>query len=55
MTEITIQAQVDSIKKATEKASKSKETAKKFLIDAGIIEDSKAEKEIITQKTKEKK
>jgi hypothetical protein len=43
MTQIAIQAQVDSIKKATEKAAKSKETAKKFLIDAGIIEDSKAE------------
>ena len=37
MTQVAIQAQVDSIRKATENASKSKESATKFLVDAGII------------------
>jgi hypothetical protein len=33
----SIQSQVDVIKRATQIASKSKETALKFLIDAGIV------------------
>lgn len=37
----TIQAQIDTINKATEEASKSKESALKFLYDAGIIRDEK--------------
>lgn len=37
MTQVAIQAQVDAIKKATEKALKSRETALKFLMDAGIV------------------
>ena len=50
MTQVTIQSQVEVINKATEKAAKSKESAKKFLIDAGIIKDEKQQ-----SKTKEKK
>jgi len=41
MTQFAIQAQIEAINKATEKAAKSKESAKKFLIDAGIIKDEK--------------
>jgi hypothetical protein len=37
MTQSAIQEQVDAIRKATDKALKSKEAANKFLIDAGII------------------
>jgi phosphoribosylaminoimidazole-succinocarboxamide synthase len=40
-----IQDQIEDIKKVTEMVSKSKESAIKFLIDAGIIlEDAKEEK-----------
>jgi hypothetical protein len=38
MQNLSIQSQVDVIKKATEIASKSKESALKFLTDARIIE-----------------
>lgn len=55
MTQVAIQAQVDSIKKATEKAAKTKESAKKFLVDAGIIEGSETRTNITAQKPKEKK
>ncbi|HVU57220.1 MAG TPA: hypothetical protein VHD83_19295 [Puia sp.] len=55
MTQIAIQAQVDSIVKATEKAAKSKEAAKKFLVDAGIIEDSNTRKKTTTHKNIVKK
>lgn len=41
MTQIAIQTQVEAIKKATEKALKSKESALKFLSDAGILKDEK--------------
>ncbi len=41
MQQSSIQTQVDIIKKATEVASQSKETALKFLRDAGIIRNEK--------------
>ena len=43
MTQTAIKAQVDAINKATEMASKSKEAALKFLVDAGIIPQEKKE------------
>lgn len=52
MTQIAIQAQVDSIKKATEKAAKSKEAAKKFLLDAGIIQNPGKKKDYKPQEKK---
>lgn len=39
-----IQDQIDTIKKATDRAAKSKESALKFLSDAGIIEKKEAKK-----------
>jgi hypothetical protein len=42
MTQISVQTQVDAIKKATEKALQSKESAKKFLLDAGILKEETA-------------
>jgi hypothetical protein len=44
MQHLSIQSQVDTIKKATELASKSKKSALKFLRDAGIISDNKEER-----------
>lgn len=38
MTQTAIKAQVEAINKATEIAAKSKESALKFLVDAGIIQ-----------------
>ncbi len=37
MTQIAIQKQIDAIIQATREATKSKESATQFLIDAGII------------------
>ena len=50
MTQVAIQIQVDAIRKATEKALKSKETALKFLTDAGILRDEKAPKSVVKEK-----
>lgn len=41
MTDDAIQEQIDTIKKATNKAARSKESALKFLEDAGIIDRKK--------------
>lgn len=41
MTDDAIQEQIDLIKKATSKAARSKESALKFLKDAGIIDTKK--------------
>lgn len=41
MTQIAIQQQIDAIEQATAEALKSKESARQFLIDAGIIKDDK--------------
>jgi len=41
MTQIAIQQQIEVIRKASAEALKSKETARQFLIDAGIIKDLK--------------
>ena len=41
MTQIAIQQQIEVIRKASAEALKSKETARQFLIDAGIIKDQK--------------
>ncbi len=39
MTEKEIEEQIEIIRKASDEAMKSKESARQFLIDAGIIED----------------
>jgi hypothetical protein len=52
MTQIAIQAQVDAINKVTEKAAKSKESATKFLQDAGIILKEVPPKTAIKSKSK---
>ena len=41
MTQIAIQQQIEVIRKASAEALKSKETARQFLIDAGIIKAGK--------------
>lgn len=41
MTDFTIKEQIETIKRATDTAAKSKESALKFLTDAGIIEEQK--------------
>jgi len=51
MTEFAIREQIETIKKATVKATKSKESAIKFLTDAGIIEGELKEK-TVSRKTK---
>ncbi len=51
MTQSAIQEQVNAIKTATDNALKSKEAAKKFLIDAGIVR----EKFELKQSSKKKK
>ncbi len=50
MKEFAIIEQIESIKKATVQATKSKESAIKFLTDAGIIEGELNEKKIIKKK-----
>lgn len=42
MTQIAIEQQIEAITKATKEASKSKETARQFLIDAGILQPAKS-------------
>ena len=44
MTQAAIQQQIEAIRQASAEALKSKETARQFLIDAGIIKDKKSEK-----------
>ena len=39
MTDLEIQRCIDAITRATEKALTSKETAHKFLVDAGIVKE----------------
>lgn len=39
MTQIAIERQIEVIRQASAEARKSKETARQFLIDAGIIKD----------------
>ena len=41
MTADAIQKQIETIKKVTEEALKSPESARKLLVDAGIIKDDK--------------
>jgi hypothetical protein len=36
----TIQEQIEAVKQATENASKSKESARQFLVDAGILKEN---------------
>ena len=50
MTDTAIQSQIATIKSATQKALASKETAIKFLMDAGILKV--AEKKDYRKKTK---
>ncbi|GGB10865.1 hypothetical protein [Puia dinghuensis] len=50
MTQAAIQEQVNTIKAATKKALRSKESTQKFLVDAGIIEEKELSKD-----TKKKK
>lgn len=49
MTSQTAQQQIETIKQVTEEALKTKETALKLLVDAGIIKDEKP-KETIPKK-----
>jgi len=49
MTEIAIKKQIEAIKRVTKEAAKSKESARQFLIDAGIITDNKNTKTVIVQ------
>jgi hypothetical protein len=44
MTDLAIQKQIDAIKRATTEALKSKESARKFLIDAGILKEKNTTK-----------
>lgn len=44
MTQEAIQQQIEAIKKANAEARESKESARKFLIDAGIIQDKQNNK-----------
>jgi len=44
MTDIAIQSQITTIKNATKKALLSKESATKFLLDAGILKSEKTSK-----------
>ncbi len=44
MTQLAIQRQVDAIIKITKEASKTKESARQFLIDAGIIQANQPSK-----------
>jgi hypothetical protein len=53
MAQIAIQTQIEVIKKATQEALKSKESALKFLVDAGIIQEKK-QRPIKTTNTKKK-
>ncbi len=41
MTQIAINQQIEAIRSATQDALRTKETARQFLVDAGIIKDSK--------------
>ena len=41
MTEVAIQRQIEAIKQATQEALETKESALKFLIDAGIVKEKK--------------
>ncbi|HTE34704.1 MAG TPA: hypothetical protein VK666_30200 [Chryseolinea sp.] len=52
MTQITVEQQIEAIKKVTAEALKSKESARQFLIDAGIIEDKKPKKSALGKKKK---
>lgn len=42
MTQLSIQKQLDALTKATKEASKTRETARQFLIDAGIVKPNQA-------------
>lgn len=44
MTQTAIQRQIEVIRQASAEARRSKETARQFLIDAGIIKDNSKEK-----------
>ena len=39
MTQIAVQEQIDAMKKTAEKALRSKETALRFLVEAGIVKE----------------
>jgi formylmethanofuran dehydrogenase subunit E-like metal-binding protein len=41
MTQIAINQQIEAIKKVTREAMKTKESALKFLVDAGIVKEKK--------------
>ncbi|HEY4065223.1 MAG TPA: hypothetical protein VGM30_25155 [Puia sp.] len=50
MTQIAIQQQIEAIRQATADALRSKESARQFLIDAGIIKDDKKQQSITPKK-----
>jgi hypothetical protein len=41
MTQIAINTQIETIRSVTQEALKTKESARQFLVDAGIIKDKK--------------
>ena len=44
MTQTAIQRQIEAIRQVSAEARRTKESARQFLIDAGIIKDGKKEK-----------
>lgn len=52
MTEQAIKQQIDAIRAATRDALQSKESALKFLIDAGIIDKKTTEKQVLKSSRK---
>jgi hypothetical protein len=52
MTQTAVNTQIEAIKQATQDALKSKESAHKFLVDAGIIKEKKEENQKVTNTSK---
>ncbi len=50
MYQITVREQLSAIQKTTQEALKSKETAHKFLVDAGIIKEKSSKVPVNTKK-----
>jgi hypothetical protein len=50
MTEETIKETLDAIRKTTARVTKSKETAIKFLVDLGLIENEKSPRKIMKKR-----
>ena len=55
MTQIAAQAQIKAIQEATREASKSPETARQFLVDAGILKVQEPTKHTTIQEPKKER